>query len=215
MLESAGMTGPLSEPIDLPFVQIATTGDAPDARTELGLGAAPIVACIGSHEPRKNHLAVLQSAEILWREGLEFQLVFCGGRSWRSERFFDRLDMLRDAGRPVASHTGVSDATLTELMRIARFTVFPSLNEGYGLPIVESLAVGTPVVTSRYGSMAEIAGGGGTVTVDPRDDDDIAAGIRTLLTDDALLARREAEATARPRGTWAAYSDALWKFLVE
>jgi glycosyltransferase involved in cell wall biosynthesis len=214
MLESAGVAGPEIAPIDLPFVEIAGTGEVPDARAELGLTDSPIVACIGSHEPRKNHLAVLQAAEILWREGLDFQLVFCGGRSWRSERFFDRLASLRDAGRPVDSHTGVSDATLTELMRIARFTVFPSLNEGYGLPIVESLAVGTPVVTSRYGSMAEIARGGGTVMVDPRDDDDIASGIRTLLTDDVLLARLETEAAARPRGTWGEYSEALWGFLV-
>ena len=90
----------------------------------------------------------------------------------------------------------------------------PSLNEGYGLPVAESLYAGTPVVTSDFGSLAEIAAGGGCVLVDPRDDSAIAAGIRSLIEDDELHSRLSAEASAlRPR-TWAEYAADVWRATV-
>jgi glycosyltransferase involved in cell wall biosynthesis len=215
MIESAGLVGPDVRAIDLPMEPIPDADPNTDARAELQLSAAPIVVCVGSHEPRKNHLAVLHAAELLWRSGLEFQLVFCGGNAWHSERFTERLNELRKLGRPVSTHSRVSDTVLNSLVRIARFSVFPSLNEGYGLPVAESLAVGTPVVTSRFGSMAEIAAQGGTLLVDPRSDDDIMDAMRRMLVDDDLVERLGAEALARPHGSWTDYADELWKFLVD
>ena len=99
--------------------------------------------------------------------------------------------------------------------REARFTVFPSINEGYGLPVAESLACGTPVVTSDYGTMKEIAdAGGGALLVDPRDDHSIADGMRRLLTDDTLLAELTAQATSRTPRTWDQYAEETWALLV-
>lgn len=92
----------------------------------------------------------------------------------------------------------------------ARFTVFPSLHEGYGLPVAESLAYGTPVITSSYGSTAEIAAAGGCVLVDPRDDDQLVAAMRRLLTDDAELERLRGEARGRPVWTWEQYAAQVW-----
>jgi glycosyltransferase involved in cell wall biosynthesis len=66
------------------------------------------------------------------------------------------------------------------------------------------------VVTTRYGSTAEIAKDGGCLLVDPRDDDDIAAKLRIVLTDDAVHARLIAEAHARKNATWGDYAAALW-----
>ena len=92
--------------------------------------------------------------------------------------------------------------------------MFPSVNEGFGLPVAESLACGTPVITSNFGAMKEIAdAGGGALLVDPRDDDSVTDGMRALLTDDALLARLAAEAVARPVGSWDVYAEETWKRL--
>lgn len=214
MIESAGLVGPEIVAIGLPVEPIPESADPLDPRAELGLGGAPLVVCVGSHEPRKNHLAVLHAAEIMWREGHDFELVFCGGNAWNSERFVARLGELRSAGRPVSTHSRTSDAVLDALVRAARFTVFPSLNEGYGLPVAESLAVGTPVITSNFGSMAEIAAAGGCLLVDPRNDADLAAGMRRLLVDDVKLRELRVESLARPHGSWSAYADELWAFLV-
>ena len=88
--------------------------------------------------------------------------------------------------------------------------MFPSLNEGFGLPVAEALACGTPTITSGYGAMAEIAEGGGAVLVDPRDDRSIADALRRVLTDDAEHARLAAEALARPSRTWDDYARDAW-----
>lgn len=215
MIESAGLVGPTIRAIELPMQPIPDADPSIDSRKELGLTGAPIVVCVGSHEPRKNHVAVLHAAEVLWREGHEFQLVFCGGNAWNSSLFTDRLAELRAAKRAVSSHSRVSDAVLNGLVRVARFSVFPSLNEGYGLPIAESLVAGTPVITSNFGSMAEIAKGGGALLVDPRDDSDLVNAMRRMLDDDELLERLRAEALALPTTSWAAYADGLWSYFVD
>ena len=86
----------------------------------------------------------------------------------------------------MVSVRALSDDLLWAAYRLAHCVVFPSLNEGFGLPVAESLACGTPVVTSGFGSMREIARHGGAILVDPRDDHDIAAGLRLMLTDREL-----------------------------
>ena len=108
----------------------------------------------------------------------------------------------------------VSEQELWAAYRLARFTVFPSLIEGYGLPVAESLASGTPSITSNYGSMAEIAQGGGALLVDPRSVDDIEEKMRQLLTDGDLLERLRTEALGRDLGTWDDYARDVWSFLV-
>lgn len=170
-----------------------------------------LVLCVGTQEPRKNQLAVLAASESLWQKGLEFDLLFIGGAAMPLSVPFDiEVDRLRRVGRTVTVLRNGSDAILERAYRDARFSVFVSLHEGFGLPIGESLAAGTPVITTNYGSMAEIAAGGGCVLVDPRDDDDIAAAMRRLLTDDAELATLAAEANARTPRTWDDYATELW-----
>lgn len=175
-------------------------------------GSASVVV-IGSHEPRKNHLAVLHAAEVLWREGLDFRLDFIGGSGWGTE-FPDRVAALTAAGRPVTVRRAVAEATLHRALTDAAFTVFPSLHEGFGLPVAESLTVGTPVITADFGPPAEIARPGGCLLVDPRDDRALTAAIRTLLTDPSEVGRLTAEIAERPARSWADYADELWAFLV-
>jgi glycosyltransferase involved in cell wall biosynthesis len=215
MLPQIGIPGPRVTACLLPNEGADSTERALAAGAErLLVGGLPMVLVVGSHEPRKNHLAILHSAEILWREGLRFSLTFIGGSGWGDE-FPRRAGELTEAGRSISIRRAVSDAELDEAYRTARFTVFPSLHEGFGLPVVESLAHGTPVITSNFGSTAQSAAAGGTVLVDPRDDADLTAAMRTLLTDDQVLARLRAQVADRPERTWQDYADELWERLVD
>ncbi|RFA08444.1 hypothetical protein B7R54_03805 [Subtercola boreus] len=216
MLSGAGLRGPVIDSLLLPSVaEDVAADDFALARAELLRGDAPLVVVVGSHEPRKNHLAVLYAAERLWQEDVGFQLVFIGGNGWHGDEFKAELARLQEAGRPVRAISAISDPLLWSAYRLARLTVFPSLNEGFGLPVGESLSAGTPVVTSGFGSMKEIAGGGGAIFVDPRDDDDVLRGIRAGLVDDALHARLAAEARELPLRGWAEYADELWSYFGE
>jgi glycosyltransferase involved in cell wall biosynthesis len=209
-LSAQGLTGPstfeVSLPVDLP--------DAPAVGERIEKDV-PLILCVGSQEPRKNHLAVLFAAEVLWREGRSFRLRFIGGGSLMYTRDFDvRVKRLRKAGFDVEVLRGVNDSVLLNSYAEARFSVFPSLHEGYGLPVAESLALNTPSITSSYGSTAEIAAGGGCLTVDPRNDDELIATMRSLLTDEGLLARLHAEIATRDNSSWDDYADRLWADLV-
>jgi glycosyltransferase involved in cell wall biosynthesis len=113
----------------------------------------------------------------------------------------------------VEDASGIDDAVLGCLYRLAHCTLFPSLSEGYGMPVAESLTAGTPVITSGFGSMAEIAADGGALTIDPRDDDALTDAWDRLLTDPVLHARLRAEALARPFRSWAEYGDEVWTAL--
>jgi glycosyltransferase involved in cell wall biosynthesis len=211
MLPSAGITGP-----DIVAVPLAIeAGDASPAveakaRALLVDGETPMVLCVGSHEPRKNHGVVLQACELLWREGLDFTAVFIGGNAWSGDEFQTRLARLQSSGRPVKALSSLGDGMLWWAYRLARLSVFPSLDEGFGLPVGESLACGTPVVTSNFGSMAEIAADGGCLLVDPTDAAAVAASIRTLLSDSAIHDRLVNEAHARPPRSWNDYTSELW-----
>lgn len=211
MLAGAGLTGPRVVALPLPVSVPAPSAAAMEAgRARFIVGDMPMVLCVGSHEPRKNHLAVLAAAERLWRDGLHFTLVMVGGRSWGSDEFTDLLTELQAKDRPVELASNLDDAALWAAYRLARLTVFPSLSEGFGLPVAESIAAGTPVVTSNYGSMQEIAAGGGAVLVDPRSDDSVMAGIRSLLEDDELYTELVAACRRRQLRTWGQYSADLW-----
>lgn len=196
--------------------EVGLAGGAPPAaaRAAADRGTVPTVLCVGSREPHKNHAAVLHAAELLWRDGLTFRLAFLGGPGWKSEGFERQLARLAAAGRPVVDLGRLSDAELWQAYRDASITVFASLHEGFGLPVVESLSCGTPVVTSNYGSLAEIAADGGCLTVDPRDDAAIGAAMRTLLTDGEVHARLTAEASARTTKSWDTYAAEVWDVLV-
>lgn len=214
MLGAVGQPGPEIRSIPLADEAPATTlSELTEARARLMIGDLPLVVVVGSHEPRKNHLAVLHAAELCWRSGSRFSVTFIGGTSWASADFDQRLAELQRAGRPVESILRLPDPLLWAAYRLARFTVFPSLSEGFGLPVAESLAVGTPVITSRYGSMREIGEAGGTLMVDPRVDHDIATAMQRLLDDDALHDTLAGQARLRTPRSWDAYATETWDFL--
>ena len=214
MLRGAGIVGPNIDTIALPTVVDGEAADEAAVRRAGIPDGATLVLAVGSHEPRKNHLAVLQAAELAWRAGHKFTLAFVGGNSWARIGFDAVIEDARRRGRSIVTLSAASDPTVLALYRRARFTVFPSINEGFGLPVVESISEGTPVITSDFGSMRESAEGKGGLLVDPRDDHALAAAIEKLLTDDKLLAKLRAQAAKAPVRTWETYANELWAAFV-
>jgi glycosyltransferase involved in cell wall biosynthesis len=212
MLVGAGISGPEIVELSLPFeAGSATAQQIESVRSQLGLHDERIVLSVGSHEPRKNHLNLLHAAELSWRAGHEFTLVFAGGNAWKSERFFDVAEELRRRGRRIVMLTGVDDVVIWSLYSIATVSVFCSLNEGFGLPVVESLASGTPVITSDYGSMRELGEGHGALTVDPRSPAALAKALDRIFSEESLYGRLLAETATLPRSTWQDYARQLWR----
>jgi len=154
MLPGAGLTPPAITTVALP-AQVGRVDDdtVEGVRSELGLVDSTVVLSVGSHEPRKNHLALLTAAELNWRRGHEFTLVLVGGNAWGDGEFQAMVRRLRRKGRSVQMLSGVDDSVVWSLYRMARFSVFCSVNEGFGLPVVESLVSGVPVITSDFGSI--------------------------------------------------------------
>jgi glycosyltransferase involved in cell wall biosynthesis len=152
--------------------------------------AAPgdYVLAVGTLEPRKNLERAVEGAR---RAGAELRVV--GARGW------GRVEVPGWAGR-------VTDEELARLYRGAACAVYVSLYEGFGLPVLEAMACGTPVVTSRGGATEELAGAA-AVLVDPTDPDAIAAGI-----DEARRRRDELVPAGLERArafTWERAADAL------
>ncbi len=145
------------------------------------------VLAVGRIERRKNLLVALRALEGL--DGVS--LVAVGRPSSHAEELlaFARAHGLSGRFRIV---TGVPTDDLAAMYRLARASVYPSLYEGFGIPIVEALCSGTPVVTTRGGCFEE-AGGPGTAYVDPHDPDALREALRAVLDDVGLRARvREA-----------------------
>lgn len=178
------------ELLGVPAERVTVIGNAVDRvfAAEGPAAEGDYVLAVGTLEPRKN---LHRAAEAAARAGLELRVV--GARGW--------------GGIATPGWVGeVSDEELAALYRGARCLVFPSLYEGFGIPVLEAMACGTPVVTSAEGATAEVAGGA-AVLVDPLDVDAIATGIG-----EAYARRDELRALGLVRAqayTWDAVADAV------
>jgi len=171
---------------------------------------APTVLSVGSIEGRKNHLALLDACEALWTRGLRFELHLIGLAHAQTGRVaLDRLRALQSAGRPLRYDGPVTDAALHAAYARCAFTVYPSLIEGFGLPVLESLAHAKPCLSSAHGALGEATRDGGCLTVETPDTANLTAAIKRLLTDSALREKLTAEARARTFKTWSAYAAEL------
>lgn len=155
----------------------------------------------GTLEPRKNLTGVVRAFARLLSTGADLDLVVVGPQGWGGvTEELRREAALLPAGR--VHHLGRLDETdLHAAYAAARALCFPSFWEGFGLPVLEAMAHGTPVVTSAGTSMAEIAATGGAVLCDPLDEDQIAEALARATGPDHDRLSRAALATARTY-TW-------------
>ena len=185
-----------------------------EGATQTNEPAGNSIVFVSSFHARKNHLGLLRAAKKLWREGLSFDLQLVG-RSAGSplNKVVREIFKLKVRGQPIHWLRHVDDETLLRVYRDCRFTVYPSLMEGYGLPIVESLLHGKPVICGGNGALGEVARGGGCLIIDQANDDSLAAGIKKLLLDGQLYGRLCEEARARKFHSWSEYIENFLGYL--
>jgi glycosyltransferase involved in cell wall biosynthesis len=160
------------------------------------LPAPGFVLAVGTLEPRKNLPRLVAAYSSLDEaEQARHRLVVVGANGWQTG---ETLSALRSLGERCVILGYVSDAALAELYRRCAVFCYPSLGEGFGLPVLEAMAAGAAVVTSQISSMPEV-GGNAVEYVDPFSVTSIAAGLRAVLDDESHHAELAARARARAR----------------
>jgi alpha-1,3-rhamnosyl/mannosyltransferase len=159
--------------------------------------AAPYILWVGKMEPRKNLVGLLQAYGLLLerRKDLALQLVLCGGQNWGCENLNRLLRKPAYRGRVVCTGV-VPNSDLSVLYRGALGFAMPSLHEGFGLPTLEAMASGVPVMSSNRSSLTEIAGNA-ALYFDPESVEGMCVAMERLVTDAAL--RQQLVARGRER----------------
>jgi len=196
-----------------PVVVLAPGVDAPLASPfghTHAPGAPPVVLTVASIEGRKNHVALLDACESLWRRGRRFELRLIGLAQPQTGRdALARLRALQSAGRPVRYEGPAGDDTVRAAYRDCAFTVYPSLMEGFGLPVLESLSYGRPCVCPAHGPLGASARDGGCLRLERLDAEAIAGAVDRLLTDPECLEALTQGAARRTFRTWPEYAREL------
>ena len=160
---------------------------APQAADPHSASRPPYALMLGTLEPRKNLPLALDALRILRRRGVDLRLVLAGGRS-------SLLDVpaelrKRGLGEPEVTRTGyIDDARVSALLADARTLVFPSLYEGFGMPLLEGMEAGVPVIGVRAGATPETVGDAGLL-VEPGDAEGFADAMERAAFDDELRTR--------------------------
>ncbi|MSU45639.1 MAG: glycosyltransferase family 1 protein [Lacunisphaera sp.] len=200
----------VTDPPPVMGLPLAADPPAPSAGDHPPAVKIPRVLSVGTIEGRKNHLALVEACELLWTEGMEFELNLIGiARADTAGRALSRIHALQQAGRPLLYHGAAGEAELQAAYQQCAFTVYPSLLEGFGLPVLESLQHGKPCVCSAHGAVGESATGGGCVVLDSVDMASLAAALRRLLKNPAELVALTAAVRARRFKSWAEYAREL------
>jgi glycosyltransferase involved in cell wall biosynthesis len=184
-----------------------TPDDVETFRERFGL-RRPYVMWAGTREPRKNLPTLIAAFVRALRAGADLDLVLVGPEGWGPEQ--DRLtgpdgDRVRLLGR-------VSGPDLEAAYAGALVFAYPSLREGYGLPVSEAMAHGTPVVTSRGTATEEVAGGA-ALLVDPRDEADLARALLTACEESQQARLRDASARRAAELDWSVSARATVEVL--
>lgn len=191
-------------------------------RQRLGVGDDEFLLAVGTIEPRKNLRALVRAFELVARAPAtsgNLRLVIVGGAGWLSDPLF--AEVAASAYQDRVIFTGyVDDEDLRALYSACRLFIYPSLYEGFGLPVVEAMQCGAPVVASRIPVLTETAGDA-ALFVNPDSPQDIARGItglleseeaRRRLSDAGLKRAAEFSWERAARMTLDAYGEALRRF---
>lgn len=188
-------------------------------KARYGLPDRPYLLSLCTLEPRKNIEAAVRAFARLARRGEldDLSLVLVGTKGWKFDAIFESIEGLEELRDRVVVTGYVDDADLSPIYSGARMFVYPSHYEGFGLPVLEAMRCGIPVVCSDTSSLPEVAGDA-ALMVSPTDDDALCAALLRLHRDDALRAELSRKALARAAtfswektvsATVAAYQKAL------
>lgn len=196
--------------VDLSAFRRVSDGEALlDVREKYAIGDRPYIFALSTLEPRKNYPRLIRAFHAARRESdLPHRLVIGGKKGWLYDEIFTtvrELGMEDDVQFPGF----VDDTDLPTLYSGAEFFAYPSLYEGFGLPVIEALACGTPVLTSDNSCLPE-AGGEGALYIEAESVESIADGIIRLATQPELRAGLAAAGEAHARSfTWSRSLDQL------
>lgn len=153
-------------------------------RSRYAIGERPYIFTIGTVQPRKNYVRLVKAVARLRQAGYDLDLVISGGKGWLADPLYDAI---RDEHMNAHVHfIGFAhDADLPALYSGAEMVAFPSLYEGFGFPVLEGMACGTPVITSHVSSLPEVAGDA-ALLVDPLDIDALTDAMQRVLDDTQL-----------------------------
>ncbi|HCG03118.1 MAG TPA: glycosyltransferase family 1 protein [Chloroflexi bacterium] len=183
------------------WLRPGTPGDDSKALSHELVGEEPYILSVGTLEPRKNYVRLLEAFAILRARGYEHRLVIAGRKGWLYQPIFERVHELDLVGKVLFVEPG--DPELLALYRAADAFVYPSLYEGFGIPPLEALACGIPVACASTSSLPEIVGDA-ALLFDPEDVEAMAFSIERVLSD-ANLAQtlREAGPNRARNFSWA------------
>ncbi len=173
--------------VDCRFSQVSDPMELETARSKHGLEQVSYLLSVGTVQPRKNYSRVIEALSEVRRMGHDLHYVIAGGGGWLEDEM--RLTIEQTAMEDYVHLLGlVEDRDLPALYSGAKMLAMVSLYEGFGLPVLEAMACGTPVITSNVSSLPEVAGDA-ALLVDPYDTGAIREAILELDTDDVTSAR--------------------------
>jgi glycosyltransferase involved in cell wall biosynthesis len=167
-------------------------------------GATTKILCVGTVEPRKNHLCLLEAfARIIGQTQKPLELWLVGSAPLPD--LAERVEHYISTVPGIRWERNTDDTRLRELYAECDFTVYPSLEEGFGLPVLESLWNARPCICRDSSAMAELAEGGGCLTAETADASELGEAMLRLIEDGALRLQLAREATTRHFKTWHDY----------
>ena len=190
-------------------IAVAHLGTEIGAQVPAMLSDRPYFVCVATIEARKNHLLLLN----IWQRMLEGQgaaaprLHLVGKRGWENEQVVDMLERCTALRGVVIEHHDLSDAAMRAMLSGARAMLLPSFAEGFGMPVAEALAVGTPVICADIAALREV-GGDAPEYLDPLDGLGWLAAIEDYARPDSMRRVIQVERLLRWRPTsWERHID--------
>jgi len=174
----------------------------------------PFILYVGTLEPRKNIPSLLKAFSILRERGYPHKLVLIGGKGWKYEEIFSTIDELKLENQ-IAIPGYVQDQDMVYFYNLADLFVYPSLYEGFGLPPLEAMSCGAPVITSSKSSLPEVVGDA-ALLVDPLDVDALAVAIESVLANKELRTELSERGLKRAKFfSWEKTAEQTWSIYAE